>query len=75
MLSNIKLQEGGISSRCRRRPSVLTTSFSRIGSNVTHYAGCAILFIKDTLYTNVDVKSIYFRETRQDLLVQVMEGE
>ena len=54
---------------------MLTTSFSRIGSNVTHHAGCAILFNKDTLYTNVDVKSICLHDTRQDLLAQVMEGE
>ena len=27
--------------------------------HVTHYAGCAVLFNKDTFYPNVDVKSLY----------------
>ena len=43
--------------------------------HVTHYAGCAILFNKDTFYPNVDVKSIYLHDTRRDLPAQVMEGE
>ena len=43
--------------------------------HVTHYAGCAILFNKDTFYTNVDVKSIYLHDTRRQLPDQVMEGE
>ena len=28
-------------------------------SHMTHYAGCAVLFNKNTFHTNVDVKSIY----------------
>ena len=40
---------------------------------MTHYGGCAILFKKDTFYTNIDVKSIYLHDTRRDLLE--MEGE
>ena len=43
--------------------------------HVTHYAGCAILFNKDTFHANVDVKSIYLHDTRRDLPAQVMEGE
>ena len=43
--------------------------------HVTHCAGCAILFNKDTFYPNIDVKSIYLHDTRRDLLVQVIEGE
>ena len=43
--------------------------------HVTHYAGCAILFNKDTFYPNVDVKSIYLHDTRRELPDQVMEGE
>ena len=43
--------------------------------HVTHYAGCAILFNKDTFYTNIDVKSIYLHDTRRDLPDQVMEGD
>ena len=43
--------------------------------HVTHYAGCAILFNKDTFYPNVDVKSIYLHDTRRELPDQIMEGE
>ena len=43
--------------------------------HVTHCAGCAILFNKDTFYPNIDVKSIYLHDTRRDLPDQVMEGE
>ena len=32
--------------------------------HVTHYAGSAILFNKDTFYSNIDVKSIYLHDTR-----------
>ena len=43
--------------------------------HVTHHGGCAILYNKDTIYPNVDVKSIYLHDTRRDLLDQVMEGD
>ena len=43
--------------------------------HVTHCAGYAILFNKDTFYANVDVKSIYLHDTRRDLPDQLMEGE
>ena len=43
--------------------------------HVTHYGGCAILFIKDTFHPNVDVKAIDFHDTRRGLADQVMEGE
>ena len=43
--------------------------------HVAHYAGCAILFNKDTFYPNIDVKSIYLHDTRRELPDQVMEGE
>ena len=43
--------------------------------HVTHYAGCAILFNKDTFYTKIDVKSIYLHDTRRDLPDQVREGD
>ena len=45
------------------------------GFHVTHYAGCAIFFNKDTFYPNIDVKSIYLHDTRRDLPHQVLEGE
>ena len=43
--------------------------------HVTHDAGCAILFNKDTFYSNIDVKSVYLYDTRRDLPAQVIEGE
>ena len=43
--------------------------------HVTHCAGYAILFHKDTYYHNIDVKSIYLHDTRRDLPDQVLEGE
>ena len=42
---------------------------------MTHYAGCAILFNKDTFYPDISVKSIYFHDTRRGLQDQVVEGE
>ena len=42
---------------------------------VTHHAGCAILFNKDTFYPDVSVKSIYLHDTRRGLQDQVVEGE
>ena len=42
---------------------------------VTHFAGCAVLFNKDTIYANVDVKSIYLHDTRRTLPDHVVEGE
>ena len=49
---------------------ILTNRF-----HVTHYGGCAILYNKDTFYSNLDVKSIYLHDTRRDLPAQVMEGD
>ena len=46
---------------------VLTNRF-----HVTHFAGCEVLFNKDTFYPNVDVKSIYLHDTRRDLPDQGM---
>ena len=43
--------------------------------HVTHHAGCAILFNKDTFYLNVDVKSIYLHDTRRGLPDQIIEDE
>ena len=43
--------------------------------HVTHYAGCAILFNKDTFHPDIDVKSIYLHDTRRELPDQVMEEE
>ena len=43
--------------------------------HVTHYAGCAILFNKDTFYPDISVKSIYLHDTRRGLQDQVVEGE
>ena len=48
---------------------ILTNRF-----HVTHYGGCAVLFNKDTFYTNIEVKSLYLHDTRRELPDQVMEG-
>ena len=42
---------------------------------MTHYAGCAILFNKDTFYLDISVKSIYLHDTRRGSQDQVVEGE
>ena len=42
---------------------------------MTHYGGCALLYSKDTFYPNIDVKSIYFHDTRRDLPDQVTEED
>ena len=43
--------------------------------HVTHYAGCPILFNKDTFYPDINVKSIYLHDTRRGLPDQIIEGE
>ena len=42
---------------------------------VTYFAGCAVLFNKDTFYPNIDVKSIYLHDTRRVLHEHIDEGE
>ena len=48
----------------------LTNSF-----HVSHYAGCAVLFNKDTLYPDVRVSSVYINDTKNGLQQVVREGE
>ena len=43
--------------------------------HVTHFAGCAILFNKDTFYPDISVKSIYLHDTRNGVQDQFVEGE
>ena len=43
--------------------------------HMTHYAVCAILFNKDTVYPNIDVESKNLHDTTRDLPAQVIEGE
>ena len=43
--------------------------------HVTHFAGCAILFNKDTFYPDISVKSIYIHDTRRCEQDQIVEGE
>ena len=42
---------------------------------VTHYGRCAVLFTKDTIHPDVEVKSIHLHDTRRELLYKVMEGD
>ena len=43
--------------------------------HVTHFAGCAIVYNKDTFYSDISVKSIYLHDTRRGLQDQIVEGE
>ena len=43
--------------------------------HVTHFAGCAVLFNKDTFYPDISVKSIYFHDTRRGVQDHIAEGE
>ena len=43
--------------------------------HVTHFAGCAVLFNKDTFFPNIDVKSIYLHDTKRRLQDPIVEGE
>ena len=64
MLSRNKLQESGTSSHARSfcfvEHEILHEQF-----HVTHFAGCAVLFNKDTFYTDISVKSIYLHDTAE----------
>ena len=42
---------------------------------MTHFAGCSILFNKDTFYLDISVKSIYLHDTKRFLQDQFFEGE
>ena len=43
--------------------------------DVTHFAGCAVLFNKDTFYPDISVKSIYLHDTRRSVQDHIVEGE
>ena len=43
--------------------------------HVTHFAGCAILFNKDTFYPDISVQSVYLHDTRRTLYDHIVEGE
>ena len=42
--------------------------------HVTHDGGCAVLFSEDTFCPDIQVKSIYFHDTRRGIPDQVVEG-
>ena len=42
---------------------------------MTHFAGCAVLFNKDTFYPDISVKSIYLHDTRRGVQDHIVEGE
>ena len=42
---------------------------------MTHFAGCAILFNKDTFHPGISVESIYLHDTRRGVQDQIVEGE
>ena len=43
--------------------------------HVTHFAGCAVLFNKDTFYPDISVKSIYLHDTTRCVQDHIVEGE
>ena len=43
--------------------------------NVTHFAGCAILFNKDTFYPDISVKSINLHDMSRGVQDHIVEGE
>ena len=59
-----QIQEGGISLPLQEASEYVDHELLTNRFHVTHYAGCAILFNKDTVYPNIDVKSIYLHDTR-----------
>ena len=59
------------STRCTVRRCLM----SKNRFHVTHYGGCAVLFNKDTFYTDIEVKSNYLHDTRRELPDKVMEGD
>ena len=72
--SNIKLLESGTSSPCKKLLTMSNTK-SSMNAIMSHFAGCAVLFCKDTFYPVISVKSIYLHDTRRGLQDQVVEGE
>ena len=42
---------------------------------MTHFAGLAVLFNKDTFYRDISVKSIYLHDTRRGVQDHFVEGE
>ena len=43
--------------------------------HVTHFAGCAVLFNKETFYPDISVRSIYLHDTRRCEQDHIVEGE
>ena len=43
--------------------------------HVTHFAGCAILFNKDTFYPDISAESIYLHDMSRGVQDHIVEGE
>ena len=43
--------------------------------HISHHAGCAVLFNKDTFYPDVGVSSVYIHDTKNGLQQVIREGE
>ena len=74
-LSRSESQASDTSSHCRKRLSMLTTSFSRIGPRDLLWKRCAVLFNKDTFFPDIKVKSIKLHDIWHVLLDKVCEGD
>ena len=53
----------------------LQHEFSTSHFHVTHFAGCAVLFNKDTFHSNIKVTSVYLHDTRDGQQQVVKEGQ
>ena len=63
-LSKGVLRQNGTSSPYRKQFEYLEHVFLTNRFNVTHYGGCAILFNKDTFFSDIEVSSIYLHDTK-----------
>ena len=75
MLSRNKLQESGISLHHKKASDYVEHGILHERFHVTHFAGCAVLFNKDTFYPDISVNSMYLHNTRRGVQDQIDEGE
>ena len=57
---------------CCDLTSYETSRWVELKPDVYHYGRCAILFNKNTVYTNIDVKSIFLPDTKRDLPARIL---
>ena len=75
MQSKNKLRESGTSSPGKKLLTRSNTYILHECFHVTHFAGCPVLFCKDTFYPDIEVKSIYLQDTRRILTDHFFQEE